>query len=187
MDYYSHHELRLKNVMITNFTIIVIKRKLIIRSNSLIINAVRSCENPALVDEGGSANVEVLRLLKDGRLNKTLVSRNMMMNLIRVINIKRGRKIEGYGTANSHARATPPSPLCLPPQSRNPSGHILRDLASEGSRPVFPLTQVHKKTIDCLTSRTMFHKKTSTVQHYHRRCHCHHHYDRPHRHRHRHR
>ena len=149
--------------MITNFTIIVIKRKLIIRSNSLIINAVRSCEDPALVDEGGSANVEVLRLLKDRRLNKALVSRSMKINLIRVINIKRGRKIEGYGTANSHARATPPSPLCLPPQSRNLSGHILRDLVSEGSRPVFPLTQVHKKTSDCLTPRTMFHKKTSTL------------------------
>ena len=111
--------------MITNFTIIVIKRKLIIRSNSLIINAVRSCENPALVDEGGSANVEVLRLLKDRRLNKALVSSGMKMNLIRVINIKRWRKIEGYGTKNSHARATPPSPLCLPPQHRS-----LKDTAS---------------------------------------------------------
>ena len=104
VEYYSHHEFRLKNVIITNFTIIVIKRKLLIRSNSLIINTVRSCEDPALVDEGGSANVEVLRLLQDGRLNKALVSRSMKMNLIRVINIKRGRKIEGYGTKNSHAR-----------------------------------------------------------------------------------
>merc|ERR1719403_407555 len=34
----------------------------------IIINAVRSCEDPALVDEGGSANVEVLRLLKDRRM-----------------------------------------------------------------------------------------------------------------------
>lgn len=135
VEYYSHHEFRLKNVIITNFTIIVIKRKLLIRSNSLIINTVRSCEDPALVDEGGSANVEVLRLLQDGRLNKALVSRSMKMNLIRVINIKRGRKIEGCGTKNSHARATPPSPLCLPPQSRNLSGHILRDLVSEGSQP----------------------------------------------------
>ena len=104
VEYYSHHEFRLKNVMITNFTIIIIKRKLLIRSNSLIINTVRSCEDPALVDEGGSANVEVLRLLQDGRLNKALVSRSMKMNLIRVINIKRGRKIKGYGTKKSHAR-----------------------------------------------------------------------------------
>ena len=87
--------------MITNFTIIIITRKLLIRSNSLIINTVRSCEDPALVDEGGSANVEVLRLLQDGRLNKTLVSRSMKMNLS---DVKRGRKIEGCGTKNSHAR-----------------------------------------------------------------------------------
>ena len=85
VEYYSHHEFRLKNVIITNFTIIVIKRKLLIRSNSLIINTVRSCEDPALVDEGGSANVEVLWLLQDRRLNKTLVSRSMKMNLIRVM------------------------------------------------------------------------------------------------------
>ena len=52
---------------------------------SLVINTVRSCEDPALVDKGCSAHVQVLRLLQNCRLNMTMVKMIMIMKLVKMM------------------------------------------------------------------------------------------------------
>ena len=64
--------------------------------NSLVINTVGSGENPALVHEGGSAHVQVLRLLQNCRLKFRITIRAKGEVKLSFKEILEGKKVVCY-------------------------------------------------------------------------------------------